>query len=143
MTTHWHSCLFNQPHHIIISHASPFHYTHHPTLVLCLVTHTLKPRPIVSPTINMQTLLFLQLTHNCSPSLSTHSASSFTHIVWLTVLFSIATQTALRILCVLFLVTIDCCGHLSVNQMALCQPHKLQGEMWGLSRYGLKPGRVS
>ena len=28
---------------------------------------------------------------------------------------------------------------LSVNKLTVCQPHNLQREVWGLSRYGLKP----
>ena len=35
------------------------------------------------------------------------------------------------------------CGLLSKCQLTACQPHSLQRERWGLSRYGLKPGHVS
>ena len=34
------------------------------------------------------------------------------------------------------------CGLLPVNLLAACQPHSLERERWGLSRYGLMPGRV-
>ena len=32
--------------------------------------------------------------------------------------------------------------NLSENQLAVCQPHSLKGEKWGLSCYGLKLGCV-
>ena len=34
------------------------------------------------------------------------------------------------------------CGLLPEYQLAACQPHSLKRERWGLSRYGLMPGRV-
>ena len=33
------------------------------------------------------------------------------------------------------------CGLLSMNQIAACHPHGLLRKGWGLSHYGLKPGR--
>ena len=41
-----------------------------------------------------------------------------------------------------FFVHNQICGLLSAYQPTACQPHNLRRERWGLSRYGLKPGRV-
>ena len=41
-----------------------------------------------------------------------------------------------------FFVHNQLCGLLSKCQLTACQPHSLRRERWGLSRYGLKPGRV-
>ena len=43
---------------------------------------------------------------------------------------------------VLFFFHNQICGLLPEYQLAACQPHSLKRERWGLSRYGLMPGRV-
>ena len=42
----------------------------------------------------------------------------------------------------LFLFTIKICGLVPESQLAACHPPSLKRERWGLSHYGLKPGRV-
>ena len=68
-------------------------------------------------------LLFL-----CQPSFSNH-------------LFLLVTSCR-SCHCGVFFIHNQFCGLLSAYQPTACQPHSLRRERWGLSRYGLKPGRV-
>ena len=61
-------------------------------------------------------------------------------LVFLCVL-SYSLTTKLFLLCVSFYSIINC-GLLAVKQLTAWQPHNLKRERLGLSRYGLKPGRV-